>query len=67
MCPVSVPNLAETVHLKRTAVQNHLKRLVVEGKVRDNGADGKYKRYERIATSENGDSGDSAKPWSDPS
>jgi hypothetical protein len=56
--PISVPLLAKETGFGRTSVQNHLKRLTTEGKVRDNGADGKFKRYERIATSENGDSGD---------
>jgi predicted HTH transcriptional regulator len=58
---IATPGLAEIIKMATSTVQGRLKDLIADGKAKDNGKDGKYRRYQRIADLETGDSiGDSA-------
>src|SRR5262249_20304225 len=50
------PALAESLKMANSTIQNHLKHLAAEKKVKDNGADFRYRRYQRIGDNETGDS-----------
>jgi DNA-binding transcriptional ArsR family regulator len=52
---LAVPAIAKTLHLAPSTVQGHLKILKDSKKVIDNQADGKYRRYQRIADFQIGD------------
>jgi hypothetical protein len=48
---ISAPNLKKRLRWAETTVKNHLKQLVTEGWVKDNGNTGRWKQYQRIDTS----------------
>jgi hypothetical protein len=49
---VAVPTIAKHVGLANSCVQRHLKTLVSDGKVEDNGLTGRYRFYRLLAVSE---------------
>jgi hypothetical protein len=51
----TAPIIAETLKMANSTVQGHLKKLMTEGKVADNGLKGRYHAYQRIADSQTGD------------
>jgi hypothetical protein len=52
---VSAPQIARILHVGKSTAQNHVKRLAETGQIEDNGVEGKYRRYRRIANIESGD------------
>ena len=58
---MTAPLIAAATGLANSTVQGHLKKLMSERKVEDNGMDGRYRAYHAIADFKPGDSiGDSA-------